>query len=108
MLSNLRLAFKNNPTLRYGVPMMLLVVGGSFGLREFAQIRYDVHSLKNTVDPAVANMIKNRDKEVTLESEYEKIKDNRFDEWNNIRGPRPWEDSKVFQDQQKMGMITKT
>lgn len=82
--------------------MLLLVIGGSFGLREFTQIRYDVQKLRNTVDPSVAGIIKK--KEVTLESEYEKLKENSFDEWKNIRGPRPWEDSKSSQDQQRMSV----
>ncbi|XP_073466709.1 cytochrome c oxidase assembly protein COX16 homolog, mitochondrial [Aquarana catesbeiana] len=107
MLSNLWQAFKNNSTLRYGVPMVLLVVGGSFGLREFSQIRYDAQKLKSKVDPAIADMIKNKEK-TTLELEYEKIKDNRFEEWDNIRGPRPWEDSKSYQDQQKIKTSMKT
>ncbi|XP_048805752.1 cytochrome c oxidase assembly protein COX16 homolog, mitochondrial isoform X2 [Lagopus muta] len=32
-------------TMTFGVPLLLYIVGGSFGLREFAQIRYDVHKL---------------------------------------------------------------
>ncbi|XP_077320752.1 cytochrome c oxidase assembly protein COX16 homolog, mitochondrial isoform X2 [Lithobates pipiens] len=107
MLSNLWQAFKNNSNLRYGVPMVLLVVGGSFGLREFSQIRYDAHKHTSKVDPAIADMIKNKEK-TTLESEYEKIKDNRFEEWDNIRGPRPWEDSKSYQEQQKIKNNMKT
>ncbi|XP_060117671.1 cytochrome c oxidase assembly protein COX16 homolog, mitochondrial isoform X2 [Heteronotia binoei] len=67
-----------NKTLRYGVPMMLLIIGGSFGLREFAQIRYDAHKLHST-----------------------KIKDASFDDWKNIRGPRPWEESNTLQEQQR-------
>lgn len=31
------------------VVFQLYLVGGSFGLREFAQIRYDVHKLHGTV-----------------------------------------------------------
>lgn len=31
-------------------------------------------------------------KEVTLESEYEKIKELDIEHWENIRGPRPWEE----------------
>lgn len=31
--------------------------------------------------------------EVTLESEYEKIKDMDIDNWKQIRGPRPWEEN---------------
>ncbi|XP_044868761.1 uncharacterized protein LOC123368225 isoform X2 [Mauremys mutica] len=43
-LERLRPLAKNR-TLRYGVPMMLLIIGGSFGLREFTQIRYDAQKL---------------------------------------------------------------
>nr|XP_008504947.1 PREDICTED: cytochrome c oxidase assembly protein COX16 homolog, mitochondrial-like [Equus przewalskii] len=39
-------ALRKNKTLRYGVPMLLLIVGGSFGLREFSQIRYDAVKIK--------------------------------------------------------------
>lgn len=31
--------------------------------------------------------------EVTLESEYEKIKTLDIDNWENKRGPRPWEEN---------------
>ncbi|KAJ9574797.1 hypothetical protein L9F63_008022 [Diploptera punctata] len=30
--------------------------------------------------------------EVTLEGEYEKMKELDIDNWSNIRGPRPWEE----------------
>nr|XP_047920851.1 cytochrome c oxidase assembly protein COX16 homolog, mitochondrial isoform X2 [Anser cygnoides] len=49
-------------------PNKLYLVGGSFGLREFAQIRYDVHKLHGTVDPALKEKLKQNN--VTLESEY--------------------------------------
>ncbi|XP_063295606.1 cytochrome c oxidase assembly protein COX16 homolog, mitochondrial [Pelobates fuscus] len=90
---------KRNKTFRYGVPMMLLIVGGSFGLREFAQIRYDAQKHKRRIDPTLEKIINKNP--VSLESEYEKIKETKFEDWKNIRGPRPWEDSKSFQDQQR-------
>lgn len=31
-------------------------------------------------------------KDVTIESEYEKIKSFDIDNWENKRGPRPWEE----------------
>ncbi|CAK6975595.1 cytochrome c oxidase assembly protein COX16 homolog%2C mitochondrial [Scomber scombrus] len=71
-------ALRRNKTLRYGVPMLLLVVGGSFGLREFTQIRYDAQKIKK-----------------------KKLREKNMDEWKNIRGPRPWEDSKEYQEQQR-------
>ncbi|XP_068110182.1 cytochrome c oxidase assembly protein COX16 homolog, mitochondrial isoform X1 [Hyperolius riggenbachi] len=76
-LSKIIQAFKTNDTLRYGVPMMLLVVGGSFGLREFTQIRYDSQKLKSTVDPELVKQLKSKEKETTLESEYEMFADSK-------------------------------
>uniref|UniRef100_A0A8C7F7L2 Cytochrome c oxidase assembly protein COX16 homolog, mitochondrial n=1 Tax=Oncorhynchus kisutch TaxID=8019 RepID=A0A8C7F7L2_ONCKI len=43
-------ALQRNKTLKYGVPMLLLVVGGSFGLREFTQIRYDAQKIMKKVN----------------------------------------------------------
>ncbi|XP_067847082.1 cytochrome c oxidase assembly protein COX16 homolog, mitochondrial [Heptranchias perlo] len=86
-------------TLKYGVPMLLLIVGGSFGLREFTQVRYDVQKVKRKIDPGLeAQLSKNKDK-ITVESEYQKLQERNFDDWVNIRGPRPWEDSKTYQEQ---------
>ncbi|XP_075860021.1 cytochrome c oxidase assembly protein COX16 homolog, mitochondrial isoform X3 [Microcebus murinus] len=76
-------ALRKNKTLRYGVPMLLLIVGGSFGLREFSQIRYDAVKIK-------------------------KIKDSTFDDWKNIRGPRPWEDTDLLQGRNPEILKTKT
>ncbi|XP_029454623.1 cytochrome c oxidase assembly protein COX16 homolog, mitochondrial isoform X1 [Rhinatrema bivittatum] len=90
---------KRNKTLQYGVPMLLLIIGGSFGLREFTQIRYDAHKRHGKIDPALEEKIKKN--KVSLESEYEKLKDAKLDDWKNIRGPRPWEDSKSLQDKQQ-------
>ncbi|XP_033002635.1 cytochrome c oxidase assembly protein COX16 homolog, mitochondrial [Lacerta agilis] len=65
-------ALRKSKTLQYGVPMMLLIIGGSFGLREFAQIRYDAQKLHSKIDPALAERIKKN--KVTLESEYEYLR----------------------------------
>ncbi|XP_057612700.1 cytochrome c oxidase assembly protein COX16 homolog, mitochondrial-like [Chionomys nivalis] len=88
-------AMCKNKTLGYGVPMLLLVVGGSFGLREFSQIRYDAVKIK--VDPELEKKLKGN--KITLESEYEKIRDSTFEDWKNIRDPRPWEDPELLQGQ---------
>ncbi|XP_036592005.1 cytochrome c oxidase assembly protein COX16 homolog, mitochondrial isoform X1 [Trichosurus vulpecula] len=88
-----RRALKKSKTLRYGVPMIVLIIGGSFGLREFSQIRYD--AVKAKLDPEFEEKLKRN--KVSLESEYEKIKDSAFDDWKNIRGPRPWEDPDLLQ-----------
>ncbi|XP_035529414.1 cytochrome c oxidase assembly protein COX16 homolog, mitochondrial [Morone saxatilis] len=79
----------------------LLVVGGSFGLREFTQIRYDSQKIKKRLDPSLEAKVNVQKQSVILEEEYEKIKELNLDEWKNIRGPRPWEDSKEYQEQQR-------
>ncbi|XP_036397701.1 cytochrome c oxidase assembly protein COX16 homolog, mitochondrial [Megalops cyprinoides] len=94
-------AIQKNKTARYGIPMLLLVIGGSFGLREFTQIRYDAQKLKKKLDPALEARVNLQKQSVILEEEYEKMKDLNVDGWKNIRGPRPWEDSREYQDQQR-------
>ncbi|KAM9713747.1 cytochrome c oxidase assembly protein COX16 homolog, mitochondrial isoform 2-T2 [Dama dama] len=64
-----RRALRKSKTLRYGVPML--------------------------IDPELEKRLKMN--KVSLESEYEKIKDSTFDDWKNIRGPRPWEDPDLLQ-----------
>ncbi|XP_034050911.1 cytochrome c oxidase assembly protein COX16 homolog, mitochondrial [Thalassophryne amazonica] len=92
---------QRNTTLKYGIPMLLLVVGGSFGLREFTQIRYDAQKVTGKRDPALATLVKERDQSVVVDEEYEKMKEVNIDNWKNIRGPRPWENSKEYQEQQR-------
>uniref|UniRef100_A0A8B9I8N4 Cytochrome c oxidase assembly protein COX16 homolog, mitochondrial n=1 Tax=Anser brachyrhynchus TaxID=132585 RepID=A0A8B9I8N4_9AVES len=84
----------------------LYLVGGSFGLREFAQIRYDVHKLHGTVDPALKEKLKQNN--VTLESEYKKLEKSDLDNWENIRGPQLWEDSRAVQKQRREAARLKT
>ncbi|KAM8807921.1 cytochrome c oxidase assembly protein COX16 homolog, mitochondrial [Eudromia elegans] len=93
-------------TVTFGVPLLLYLVGGSFGLREFAQIRYDVQKLHGKVDPALKEKLKQNN--VTLESEYKKLENSDLDNWENIRGPRLWEDSKTVQKQQREAARRKT
>lgn len=33
--------------------------------------------------------------EVTLETEYDKVKSIDIENWSNIRGPRPWEEEEL-------------
>lgn len=40
-------------------------------------------------------------KKVTLEEEYEKIKQLDIDSWENIRGPRPWEEPQQIPERSK-------
>ncbi|KAM6912131.1 cytochrome c oxidase assembly protein COX16 homolog, mitochondrial [Xenentodon cancila] len=94
-------SLQKNKTVKYGVPMLLLVVGGSFGLREFTQIRYDAQKIRKRLDPSLEVKVDTQRQPVILEEEYEKMKEMNLDEWKNIRGPRPWEDSREHQEQQR-------
>ncbi|XP_024087250.1 cytochrome c oxidase assembly protein COX16 homolog, mitochondrial isoform X8 [Pongo pygmaeus] len=73
-------AFRKNKTFRYGVPMLM--------------------------DPELEKKLK--ENKISLESEYEKIKDSKFDDWKNIRGPRPWEDPDLLQGRNPESLKTKT
>uniref|UniRef100_A0A8B9KCC7 Cytochrome c oxidase assembly protein COX16 homolog, mitochondrial n=1 Tax=Astyanax mexicanus TaxID=7994 RepID=A0A8B9KCC7_ASTMX len=66
---------QRSKTARYGVPMLLV--------------------------PELAARVNIEKQSVILEEEYEKMKKVDLDNWKNIRGPRPWENSKEFQDQQR-------
>ncbi|KAL6105219.1 cox16 [Pungitius sinensis] len=94
-------ALQKNKTVKYGVPMLLLVIGGSFGLREFTQIRYDAQRIRKRLDPSLEAKVNLEKQAVMLEEEYERMKQVNLDEWKNIRGPRPWEHSKEYQEQQR-------
>ncbi|KAM4541964.1 cytochrome c oxidase assembly protein COX16 homolog, mitochondrial isoform 1-T1 [Odontesthes bonariensis] len=98
---------QKNKTVRYGVPMLLLVVGGSFGLREFTQLRYDAQKIRKRLDPSLEAKVNAEKQSVMLEEEYEKMQKVDLDEWKNIRGPRPWEDSKEYQEQQRSRLSKK-
>ncbi|XP_006884794.1 PREDICTED: cytochrome c oxidase assembly protein COX16 homolog, mitochondrial-like [Elephantulus edwardii] len=97
-------ALRKSKTLQYGLPMLLLVIGGSFGLREFSQIRYE--AVRVQLDPELEKRLKMN--KVTLESEYEKMKECTFEDWKNIRGPRPWEDPNLLQGRNPEILKTKT
>ncbi|XP_020644122.1 cytochrome c oxidase assembly protein COX16 homolog, mitochondrial isoform X2 [Pogona vitticeps] len=92
-------ALKKNKTFKYGLPMLVLAVAGSLAIRELTQVRIDVKKYHTQVDPALQE--EHKKKIMSLEEEYEKIKDSAFEDWKNIRGPRPWEDSKSTQDLQR-------
>lgn len=83
----------DNKHFKYGVPFVLMVVGGSFALKYYSQLRYDIQNERHimTKTKELQNII-NPKKSVSIEEEYEEYKKNvDLDNWKNIRGPRPWE-----------------
>ncbi|XP_029820180.1 cytochrome c oxidase assembly protein COX16 homolog, mitochondrial isoform X2 [Manacus vitellinus] len=104
-MERLRRLWRGRTMTFAGAPLLLYLIGGSFGLREFAQIRYDVHKLHGKVDPALKEKLKQNT--VTLESEYEKLEKSDLNNWENIRGPSLWEDSRTVQKQRREALHLK-
>uniref|UniRef100_A0A2A4JRE3 Cytochrome c oxidase assembly protein COX16 homolog, mitochondrial n=1 Tax=Heliothis virescens TaxID=7102 RepID=A0A2A4JRE3_HELVI len=84
-------ALSKRRSFKYGLPFILFMVGGSFGLREWTQIRYQFSKVKGVSKEEAEKMGLNREKTVTLEQTYEEIQKLDIDNWENKRGPRPWE-----------------
>ncbi|XP_052828004.1 cytochrome c oxidase assembly protein COX16 homolog, mitochondrial-like [Octopus bimaculoides] len=89
--------------VRRGLPFLTLIVGGSFLLKEYATLRYQFRKSEITTAKEIAEKtgIKAKEEPVTLENIYDEMKKEDIDTWVNIRGPRPWEDSKTVQDLQR-------
>lgn len=89
-------AGKKRRFVKFGIPFLALVLGGSFYLEQFSKLKYQFGPQKSLVDPAALKKegIAVRDRsEITLEAEYEKMKQLDIDNWKQIRGPRPWEEN---------------
>lgn len=85
-----------NKHFKYGVPFLIAVIGGSFGLQFYSQLRYDVYKQRHiiTKTQALREAIGANKKPTTIEEEYEDYKKNvDIDNWKNIRGPRPWDET---------------
>uniref|UniRef100_A0A4W4DP86 Cytochrome c oxidase assembly protein COX16 homolog, mitochondrial n=1 Tax=Electrophorus electricus TaxID=8005 RepID=A0A4W4DP86_ELEEL len=66
---------QKSKTAKYGVPMLLMIVGSSFGLREFTQIRYDAQKIQRKMDPALEAKLKPKKQSDILEEEYEVMRE---------------------------------
>ncbi|KAK3796426.1 hypothetical protein RRG08_026681 [Elysia crispata] len=101
MAQNISSRFKNlmrSRLIRTGVPFVVFVVGGSYFLKQFASLRYDFRQGKRLSKEEAENMgLKQVDVKVVTEEIFKDIEKGDLDTWQNIRGPRPWEDSKTFQ-----------
>lgn len=83
----------NNKHFKYGAPFILVVVGGSFGLQFYSQLRYDVQAENRMIGKTEAiRALTGNKKPISIEEAYEEYqKKVDLDNWKNIRGPRPWE-----------------
>uniref|UniRef100_UPI00358FD135 cytochrome c oxidase assembly protein COX16 homolog, mitochondrial isoform X2 n=1 Tax=Myxine glutinosa TaxID=7769 RepID=UPI00358FD135 len=64
-------AFFRGKTFRYGVPMLVLIIGGSVGLKEFTTIRYEAMARRTKIDPALDALFDKAKRKTTLEDHYE-------------------------------------
>uniref|UniRef100_A0A1A9UNQ3 Cytochrome c oxidase assembly protein COX16 homolog, mitochondrial n=1 Tax=Glossina austeni TaxID=7395 RepID=A0A1A9UNQ3_GLOAU len=72
------------------------MVAGSFGLQKFSEYKY---SGQQTVTPEEMELVgvnMKKPEDVTIEREFEKIKKLDIENWENIRGLRPWEENVFY------------
>ncbi|XP_012254616.1 cytochrome c oxidase assembly protein COX16 homolog, mitochondrial [Athalia rosae] len=86
--------FGKTPSARYGIPFVLFVVGGSFGLQKFTEIKFKYANTGVLIheEAKKAGIEMKKPEEVTLEAVYDSVKDIDIENWKNVRGPRPWEE----------------
>jgi len=103
-MSSLLARISNNKHFKNGLPFFLFIFGGGYALREFRSVRYDSElnpHAKKLIKPEeafgdIANKtggkIQLKPSKATLEEDldtlYEKVD---LENWENKRGPRPWE-----------------
>ncbi|XP_032680697.1 cytochrome c oxidase assembly protein COX16 homolog, mitochondrial [Odontomachus brunneus] len=81
-------------TIKYGIPFMIFVIGGSFGLREFAELRYVYKNTRYIKDDVKdTGIVMKAPEEITLEKEYENLQKVDIDNWENTRIQRPWDET---------------
>ncbi|XP_003739852.1 cytochrome c oxidase assembly protein COX16 homolog, mitochondrial [Galendromus occidentalis] len=95
LLARAKRAFDSIPRFaKTGLPFIAFVIGGSFFLKEFAELRYEFRK-STSLDPReleAAGLQKRDPSETTIEAVYEEIKNLDTDNWENIRGPRMHEE----------------
>ncbi|XP_043461695.1 cytochrome c oxidase assembly protein COX16 homolog, mitochondrial [Leptopilina heterotoma] len=87
--------FKNK-SVKFGIPFLVFMLGAPFLVNEFQRLRYEYKPLiaqdvlRDEMKKKGLHMKKPG--EVTLESEYAKIKDKDTSNWEIKRIPRPYEE----------------
>ncbi|CAE6529497.1 unnamed protein product [Rhizoctonia solani] len=86
---NIGRILKKHPSY-FGLPFILLMVGGSFALSTFTQTRYDLHEKKvsQVSKEEELHMSKNR-RHVDIREEYFRLQAQDDEDWEPVRVPRP-------------------
>ena len=84
---------KRNRFVSFGIPFLLFIVVGSFGLSEITAIRVKKRDEKNRLLTAEETLkYQKKVDKVHVGEEFVQIqKKIDIDSWENKRGPRPWE-----------------
>jgi len=110
-MSKIFARIQQNKHFKYGIPFFAFIFGGKLLLEEFRSVRYDPvlnpKGNKKLIKPeeAFADLEKVSNKKITyrkntetaeeiLENLEKKID---LDNWENKRGPRPWEEGSIEQ-----------
>ncbi|KAH7730584.1 Protein C24G6.8 [Aphelenchoides avenae] len=89
--------------LKTGVPLFSLVFGGAYLLHFFQQVRYDFRKVRTEQDnfDNLKNEFKKAgvkfDENVTVEKLYQEVAELDTENWENIRGPRVYEDNTEYE-----------
>ncbi|CAB4011468.1 cytochrome c oxidase assembly COX16 homolog, mitochondrial [Paramuricea clavata] len=92
-----RLSSDQKAFLKFGMPMVLLVVLGSVGLSEFTEIKMkkrDEKVRKLNYEETQKLQVKKKEKPLTLEEAYKEVQNIDIGDWENKRVPRPWSEDK--------------
>ncbi|XP_055306288.1 cytochrome c oxidase assembly protein COX16 homolog, mitochondrial [Sitodiplosis mosellana] len=92
-LQRIKLQFGKNHLLSYGLPFISVVVLGPFLLRYFGEVRYKYRKVKQVPEEELKSMGFKPTEQITLEDEYKKVKEMDIENWEQKRGPRPWEET---------------
>eukprot|EP00039_Didymoeca_costata_P010588 m.142823 g.142823 ORF g.142823 m.142823 type:complete len:93 (+) comp14889_c0_seq3:297-575(+) len=86
--------FTKSPFFTFGLPLVLLTVAGSVGIREFAALRIDAKKRKaHKLSTEEIDALTQRErKNFSIKDEYTRLQDKiNINEWENKRVPRPEE-----------------
>jgi len=96
---------KSNHFIRNLVPFLGLVVGSFVGLAQFRKLNYQYKRNDGSVTREQMEQVGVQKDEYqskvapSLQDEFDEMKEKiKLDDWKNIRGPRPWENSKETQE----------
>ncbi|KAI9255603.1 cytochrome c oxidase assembly protein COX16-domain-containing protein [Phascolomyces articulosus] len=81
---------KKRPFLLFGLPFIAIIIGGSFGLSQLTQTRYDHRDMRHrkVAKEEALGMDKNRRK-LSLQEEYWRLQAKTDEDWEQVRIERP-------------------